>query len=74
MCPISPNIPEVVPDPAVLLTRVEQAMINTMFARHEHYYQSLLNIEQACFITLDASINVAFQVSNDLTIQGDVTL
>jgi hypothetical protein len=62
--PIDPNNPGVVPDPAVPLTRMEQATIDVMFSRCKHYYQSLLNIEQACFTALDASINVAFQVSN----------
>jgi hypothetical protein len=44
VCPINPNNPGVVPDPAVPLTRMEQATIDTMFARYKHYYQSLLNI------------------------------
>ena len=30
----------------------------------------MLNIKHACFTALDASINVAFQVSNDPTIHG----
>jgi hypothetical protein len=49
---------------------MEQATIDTSFARCKHYYQSLLNIKQACFTALDASINVAFQVSNDPAVQG----
>ncbi len=53
--PINTNNPGVVPDPAAPLTRTEQATIYTRFARCKHYYQSLLNIEQACFTALDAS-------------------
>jgi hypothetical protein len=68
--PINPNNPWVVSDPAVPLIRTEQVTINTTFAHCKHYYQSLLNIKQVCFTALDASINIAFQVSNDLTVQG----
>jgi hypothetical protein len=68
--PIDPNNPGVVPDPAVPLTRTEQATIDTTFARCKHDYQSLLNIKRACFTALDASINIVFQVSNDPTVQG----
>jgi hypothetical protein len=68
--PINPDNPGVVPDPPVPLTKTEQATINTTFACCKHYYQSLLKIEQACFTTLDASINVTFQVLNDPTVQG----
>jgi hypothetical protein len=46
---IDPNNPGVVPDPAVPLTKTEQATINTTFARCKYYYQSLINIKQACF-------------------------
>jgi hypothetical protein len=70
MCPINPNNPGVVPDPAVPLKAMEQSTIDTTFARCKHYYQSLLNIERACFAAWDASINIAFQVSNDPSIQG----
>ncbi len=55
---------------ATLLTRTEQASINTHFARAKHYYLSMHNIERACFTALDASINDAFKVSNDPMIQG----
>jgi hypothetical protein len=67
---INPNNPGVVPDPAVPLTRTKQVMVDTTFARCKHYYQSLLNIKQACFTALDLSINVAFQVLNDPSVQG----
>jgi hypothetical protein len=52
------------------LMQTEQAAINTCFAREKHYFLLMRNIEQACFTTLDASINDAFKVSNDLAIQG----
>jgi hypothetical protein len=68
--PIDPSNPGVIPDPAIPLTRTEQATIDTTFSGCKHYYQSMLNIERACFTTLDASINVAFQVSNNPTFQG----
>jgi hypothetical protein len=68
--PIDPSNPGIIPDPAVPLTRKEQATINTTFSHCKHYYQSMLNIKHACFTALDASINIAFQVSNNPTIQG----
>ena len=52
------------------LTRTEQATIDTVFARERNYYQSLINIERACYIALDASVNDAFKVSNIPTIVG----
>jgi hypothetical protein len=52
------------------LTRTEQAMIDTVFAREHNYYQSLINIEQTCYIMLDASVDDAFKVSNIPTIVG----
>jgi hypothetical protein len=58
-----------VPDPAPL-TRTEQAMIDTTFAHHKHYFLSTRNIERACFTVLDLTINNAFKVSNDPAIQG----
>jgi hypothetical protein len=58
-----------VPDPA-LLTRTEQAMINTMFVHCKHYLLSMRNIGKACFTILDSTINDAFKVSNDPAIQG----
>jgi hypothetical protein len=62
ICPIDPNNPGVVLDPAVPLMRMEQGTIDMMFARCKHYYQSLLNIKGACFTAPETSINVAFQV------------
>jgi hypothetical protein len=52
------------------LTHTEQAIIDTVFARECNYYQSLVNIERACYIALDASIDDAFKVSNIPTIVG----
>jgi hypothetical protein len=51
-----------------LLTRVEQASIDTTFAREKHYFHSMQIIERACFTALDASINDAFKLSNNPTI------
>jgi hypothetical protein len=53
-----------------LLTRMEQATIDTQFARAKHCFLPMRNIKRACFTALDASINYAFKVSNDPTIQG----
>ncbi len=52
------------------LMQTEQAMIHTHFAHEKHYFLLMRNIERACFTTLDASINDAFKVSNNLAIQG----
>ena len=52
------------------LTRTEQASIDTTFNRRKHYFLLMQNIERACFTALDSSINNAFKVSNDPTIQG----
>jgi len=52
------------------LTRTEQASIDTAFACERHYYQSLINIERACFIALNANIDDAFKVSDIPTIVG----
>jgi hypothetical protein len=52
------------------LIRTEQATINTRFAHAKHYFLSLQDIKRACFTTLDASINDAFKMSNDPTVQG----
>jgi hypothetical protein len=68
--PINPSNPGVIPDPAIPLTRTEQATMDTTFSHCKHYYQSMLNIKRACFTALGASINIAFQVSNNPTIQG----
>ena len=52
------------------LSRTEQASIDTAFNRQKHYFLSMQNIERACFTALDSSINDAFKVSNDPTVQG----
>ena len=52
------------------LSRTEQASIDTSFNRRKHYFLSMQNIERACFTALDSSINDAFKVSNDPTVQG----
>jgi hypothetical protein len=53
-----------------LLTRMEQASVNTAFAHQKHYFHSMQNIKGACFTALNASINNAFKVSNNPTIIG----
>jgi hypothetical protein len=58
------------PVDTTLLTRTEQATINTQFAHTKHYSLLMHIIERACFTALDASINDAFKVSNDPAIQG----
>ena len=68
--PNNPNNPQVVPDPAVPLSRTKQATIDTTFARRKHYYTSMVNIKRACFMAVDGCINDAYKVSNDPTIQG----
>jgi hypothetical protein len=68
--PINPNNPRVVPDPAVPLSRTEQATIDTTFARRKHYYMLMVNIKHACFTAVDECINNAYKVSKDPTIQG----
>jgi len=52
------------------LTRTEQASIDTTFNRRKHYFLSMQNIERACFTALDSSINDAFKLSNDPSVQG----
>jgi hypothetical protein len=52
------------------LSRTEHASIDTSFNRRKHYFLSMQNIERACFTALDSSINDAFIVSNDPTVQG----
>jgi hypothetical protein len=52
------------------LTRTEQASIESLFNQRKHYFLSMQNIECACFTALNASINDAFKVSNDLNIWG----
>jgi hypothetical protein len=48
-----------------LLSRTEQASIESLFNRRKHYDLSMQNIKRACFTALDTSINNAFKVSND---------
>ena len=52
------------------LTRTEQASFDTAFNQRKHYFLSMQNIERACFTALDSSINDAFKVSNDPSVQG----
>ncbi len=52
------------------LSRMEQASIDTSFNRRKHYFLLMQNIKRACFTALDLSINDAFKVSNDPTVQG----
>jgi hypothetical protein len=58
-----------VPNPA-LLTRTEQATIDTTFAHCKHHFLSMRNIERACFTILGSTINNPFKVSNNPAIQG----
>jgi hypothetical protein len=51
------------------LIQMEQATIDTRFAREKYYFLLMRNIERACFTPFDASINDAFKVSNDPVIQ-----
>jgi hypothetical protein len=53
-----------------LLSRTEQASIDTLFNQHKHYFLSMQNIKRVCFTALDAIINDAFKVSHDPTVQG----
>jgi hypothetical protein len=52
-----------------LLTRTEQASIDSLFNRRKAYCLLMQNIERACFMALNASINNAFKVSNDPSIR-----
>jgi hypothetical protein len=58
------------PNDLTPLTRMEQATVNTAFAQQKYYFQSMQNIERACFTALDASIDDAFKVSNNPAIVG----
>jgi hypothetical protein len=58
------------PAATFLLTWTEQARINTRFACTKHYFMLMCNIERACFTALDASVNLAFKVLDNSTIQG----
>jgi hypothetical protein len=49
---------------------MEQASINMRFARAKLYFLSMRNIRRAFFLALNASVNKAFKVSNDPTIQS----
>ncbi len=66
---IDPANPNAILD-AAPLTRTEQAMIDTAFNCRKHYFLFKRNIERACFTMLNSSVNDAFKVSNDPTIQG----
>jgi hypothetical protein len=50
--------------------QTEQASMDAAFVCQRHYFLSLQNIEHACFNALDLSVNNAFKVLNDPTIQG----
>ena len=52
------------------LTRTEQATIDCTFMRSKNYFLSMQNIERACFIALDLSVNDAFKLSNLAGIRG----
>ncbi len=52
------------------LTRTEQASIDTQFVHAKDYYLLMCNIKRGCFTALNASINDAFKMSNDPTIQS----
>jgi hypothetical protein len=58
------------PNNLMPLTRTEQAFADTTFAQEKHYFHLLQKIEHACFNALNSSVNDAFKVSNDPTIQG----
>ena len=44
------------------ITHTEQATIDSTFAHRKHYFLSMQNIERACFMALDSSINYAFKL------------
>jgi hypothetical protein len=52
------------------LTRLEQALVDVVFACQKHFFKSLLNIKRACFTALDENIDNAFKVSNVPAIIG----
>jgi hypothetical protein len=66
---IDPANPNAIPD-AAPITRTEQATIVTRFVHRKHYFLSMRNIECTCFTVIDSSINDAFKVLNDPSIQG----
>jgi hypothetical protein len=45
------------PNNFALLTHMEQASVDAVFSCQRYYFQSLQNVEGACFTMLDASIN-----------------
>jgi hypothetical protein len=48
-----------------LLSRTEQASIESLFNHRKHYYLSMQNIKRTCFTALDASINNSLKVLNN---------
>jgi hypothetical protein len=52
------------------LTRTEQATVDAAFIHQKHYYQSMQNIDRACFTVLYSSIDDAFKISNNPAIVG----
>jgi hypothetical protein len=52
------------------LTRTEQASIDSLFNRRKAYFLLMQNIKRACFTALNSSVNDAFKVSNNPTVQG----
>jgi hypothetical protein len=51
-----------------LLTRTEQASIDSLFNQRKAYFLSMQNIKRACFTALDSLVNDAFKVLNNPTI------
>jgi hypothetical protein len=66
ICPVMAGQPVDI----TLLTRMEQATVDTQFSCAKHYFLLMHNTKRASFTALDASINDTFKVSNDPTIQG----
>jgi hypothetical protein len=52
------------------LMHTKQASADTTFNRQKHYFLLLQNIKPACFKALNSSVNDAYKVSDDPTIQG----
>jgi hypothetical protein len=52
------------------LRRMEQASIDSLFNQRRAYFLLMQNIKQACFTALDSSVDDAFKVSNNPTVQG----
>jgi hypothetical protein len=53
-----------------MLMCMEQATIEMRFTCKKPYFLSMQNIEKVCFTALNTSVNDAFKVSNNPTIQG----